>query len=921
MSGWYGESYSLDWGKVIAGSAWTDIYDVRLHYYKPDHHVFAAGDSVIIGSYADPDDWNAFVAYAEPIETRWVIEVRGGSGTLRLHAGVDPNWDYDNTALATQDLGVFAVAGPSTIVSPPLTVVDHSGLAAQNDAVIVWVECLTGSVDVKQVKMRVWPTAGVAGAWVDGPTWTQSRSASILGMVSGKFASSFDTPFTGMPVEVPATAAQAHAMDNLQAQSGVDVVAWGFNYGGHGSVGVSTIPFADGGTGEVVYYGASATYQDGIAYLSASEPLQFTPAPGVAGGVDPNEIALEGTVRSSAADPSQPRATFTGWTGSITGTHQGEDGFGVVSFITLTGPPPFVSVAQLFQKVWVYETGGAGATVPANGSASIPVFGGRDIAITARPSFWESWLSTGLEDGGGGAQVTTSSGSVSYTVAYSGYQYFDPLAIGAAVELFGDSTPNAGEYVYEGDVGAGGVPPILWFNYKKWGFLGQHFVAYGQGLGATQPALDGKFYLGPGDTYPVPADFRPPLVAWQLNAASDHAYDGSGVIFPGTDIAPPRVDSEVQTIEFIVPSDLVLTAPTEYHVYVVNVNGTSNALPFMLYPMVDVDMDGGEPLLMTAAAGMGEHGLDIPEDTPAFFASVSAAISAVPVPYLKQRYSRMQVPYQLTGRVPERAPAYLTSAQPAFTLTGGRLTNGLDDPVSVKLPMALRYRPLESKITARPDLGTDVSVWQSNESSPMDWRFNNATAPFVDTVNEISSRNGDLLRPAMVFAGNAWAESTTSFPAGPKVSVVMAVTVYPDAQARSYLLSSFVSGAPDPDAFPFGVYIEGDKIFFEVGVKQQVVRIARGYIGQRPIIVGLSMSSSLMQMAVVSDKATISQLSHPPLNSGGFKLYLGRCNDAGNLQMATMDILDMGVDNVTPPASPRLWSIINRLDGIYGVMK
>jgi hypothetical protein len=99
------------------------------------------------------------------------------------------------------------------------------------------------------------------------------------------------------------------------------------------------------------------------------------------------------------------------------------------------------------------------------------------------------------------------------------------------------------------------------------------------------------------------------------------------------------------------------------------------------------------------------------------------------------------------------------------------------------------------------------------------------------------------------------------------------------------------------------------------------VRIARGYIGQRPIIVGLSMSSSLMQMAVVSDKATISQLSHPPLNSGGFKLYLGRCNDAGNLQMATMDILDMGVDNVTPPASPRLWSIINRLDGIYGVMK
>lgn len=465
----------------------------------------------------------------------------------------------------------------------------------------------------------------------------------------------------------------------------------------------------------------------------------------------------------------------------------------------------------------------------------------------------------------------------------------------------GTPSGDAHEYTYEGDAGTGVAPPILWFLYKKWGFLGDHVVAYGQGLGNSQAALHGVLKLGPGTVYPVVGDVTPTIVSWTVSPAGTHAYDGTGVIFPGTDTAPPHVDAEVQVIEFIVPTGYPLDAPTSNHVYVENDNGRSNALQLLLYPMVDIDMASPDPDNVSYTASMG---IWDPADAPA----------------LAQHYSLFTLESTvLSGRVPERAPLFLGAAAPACTFTGGVPTSGLDDPVDIAIPLLLRYRPLDSKITPRPDLGTGISVWDSNETSSMDWKFHVDSAPFVDSSAEFASRNGSIVRPALVFPGDAWCETTNGFAAGPTLTCVMVVKVYPDAQERSYLLSSFVSGTPDPDTFPLEVFVTGDQVCLRIGGRLNVTKIPQGYIGQRPIIVGISLNANHLTWAVVAATGTVRDIAHAPMTSAGLKLYLGRSNDAGNLQMATMDVLDMSLDVAFKATNP-MWTIINRFDSAYGVM-
>ena len=398
------------------------------------------------------------------------------------------------------------------------------------------------------------------------------------------------------------------------------------------------------------------------------------------------------------------------------------------------------------------------------------------------------------------------------------------------------------------------------------------------------------------------ADIVPTVTNWRLNAASDHAYDGTGVIYPGTDVAPPRVDVEVQTVEFIVPSTLPLAGPTECHIYVTNDNGMSNMLTLMVYPMVDLNMKSADPLLLTSSSAMG-----------VFSHSASDAT-------IEQRYSLPTTAYALVGRIPERPPTLLTNAVADMVFTAGAPTSGLDDPVDVAVPMQLRYRPVETALESRPDLGTGASVWNSVESSSMDLKYLVDSAPYVDDTTTVSSRNGDLVRPAMVFPGDAWMETTNGFATGPHFTIALTATVYADPQPRSYLLSSFVSGAVDPDTYPVEVYVEGDQISCAIGQKIVSTKIAPGYIGRRPIIIVIAMEPRLVRVGFVSDTAYVRYASHLPLNTAGLKLYLGRSNDAGDLKMATMDVLDLSLDTDSAGLQ-RFWQIVNSLDGAYGVMK
>lgn len=472
------------------------------------------------------------------------------------------------------------------------------------------------------------------------------------------------------------------------------------------------------------------------------------------------------------------------------------------------------------------------------------------------------------------------------------------------------ATGNTSEYVYEGDVGVGTTTPILWFLYKKWGFLGDHIVAYGQGLGNTEDELHGVLSMGPGTAYPLLADITPHVTDWRLNAASNHAYDGTGVIFEGTSVAPPRVDAEVQTVEFVIPIGLTLTDPTEMHVYVTNEHGRSNALPLMLYPKVDIDMQATDPLLVTTASAMGSF-----DPTTTVVGATLSSDDKLP-----QRYSLLPTPFALTGPIPERAPQLLTNAAGSFVFTGAIQTTGLDDPVAITVPLTQRYRPIDSQVVPRSDIGTGVSLWMPNGTNANAWKFYVGSSPYVDPTTSIPSRNGEITRPAMVFPGDAYAELVNGLHIGPNFSIAMVTTIYPDPQPRSFLLSSFIQGLPDPDTYPLEVFIEGDVVTVQVGGRLFSTRIASGYIGRRPVILLLSISQWYVRFGLVSASAYVRDGSHALQKTSGLKLYLGRSNDAGTLRIATMDVLDLAINNTALSVSDFTLTL-NRFDSAYGVMK
>ena len=275
------------------------------------------------------------------------------------------------------------------------------------------------------------------------------------------------------------------------------------------------------------------------------------------------------------------------------------------------------------------------------------------------------------------------------------------------------SDSGAGEYMFSNVVLFTEPPPTpsLWFVYKRSGFAGNTFTVYGFGLGATKAELGAKLWLElgsvAGGTFEV-SRFEPETVTWRNNPDLVHAYDGTGVIFPGSNVAVPNVDMECQVIEFVVPATLDILGPTAYNLYVTTRYGQSNRLDLMVYKQADFSMGVDEPLLGTNTVGLGTYS---PKEWPAdgtvppdgYFIGLPGPDGVIPgvagfnYNVLVQRYSRVVTSYVLTGRIPERPPTYLTEAKPAFALTGGAATTALDDPVTVALPLPLRYRPLDSK--------------------------------------------------------------------------------------------------------------------------------------------------------------------------------------------------------------------------------
>jgi hypothetical protein len=160
----YGESAPLDWANVTTGSPFADDGDALR--FRDGSATVTAGDVFVAGffdsTYLAPGDEATFAV---------AVVHTGGSGTLRLSGGPDPEFDLDETDASTYALGDHAVSGSGTLVVslPWVTVADYLDQAVET---AVRVEVLSGSVTLQQVKLRIWPPGGAVGYWSDTyPGW------------------------------------------------------------------------------------------------------------------------------------------------------------------------------------------------------------------------------------------------------------------------------------------------------------------------------------------------------------------------------------------------------------------------------------------------------------------------------------------------------------------------------------------------------------------------------------------------------------------------------------------------------------------------------------------------------------------------------------------------------------------------------
>jgi hypothetical protein len=157
---------------------------------KPGHRVINSGEQWRANAYNLDPSYLEAADDGMSLAVSWVVEVLGGSGTLVLSDEHDADFDYLTLPLPlANSLGTLTISGAGTYLMPTSSFTNAvlRELGDTEGAAQVRIQCTSGSIDVQQVKLRVWPASGVRGGWSDEPytqpayemqpeTWAQSVS-------------------------------------------------------------------------------------------------------------------------------------------------------------------------------------------------------------------------------------------------------------------------------------------------------------------------------------------------------------------------------------------------------------------------------------------------------------------------------------------------------------------------------------------------------------------------------------------------------------------------------------------------------------------------------------------------------------------------------------------------------------------------
>jgi hypothetical protein len=171
---WVGESVVMDLALPVDGSPFSDFGDAIRYRQRNgfDSSTLDAGESFLAGFY----DSESLLS-GDAVVASFVV-VCSGTGTLRLSTGLDTDLDLVDPGLASTPLGTHTVSG-DTVVVATLPSFDVDAYLATPGYTVAFVECLSGSVVIQQIKLRLWPPGGAVGGWADGAAFEATTIPNI----------------------------------------------------------------------------------------------------------------------------------------------------------------------------------------------------------------------------------------------------------------------------------------------------------------------------------------------------------------------------------------------------------------------------------------------------------------------------------------------------------------------------------------------------------------------------------------------------------------------------------------------------------------------------------------------------------------------------------------------------------------------
>lgn len=177
----YGEALPIDNAKDVTGDAVAtgstkpgDTVGEALTYLYFDNHTLTAssGDSFLASVYPD---WYYLQPTSLTVFTLVIELATGSSGTFRIKSGTDPDWNLTSASLATNDCGTFTAVPGRILV--PVSNFTTSLMYNYEAQPLFLVEVLTGTVVIKQMRLRMWPPGGPLGNWANEPDFTTTTTA------------------------------------------------------------------------------------------------------------------------------------------------------------------------------------------------------------------------------------------------------------------------------------------------------------------------------------------------------------------------------------------------------------------------------------------------------------------------------------------------------------------------------------------------------------------------------------------------------------------------------------------------------------------------------------------------------------------------------------------------------------------------